>query len=417
MNWKDKNVLITGVSGFAGSYLARDLLDKGAKVYGMVRRRSDGTIPKNVSQKKIEQAITYVEAGLEDLTGIAHAIDTSEPDYIFHLAAQSFVPRSFTHPLETAHVNGLGTNNLLEAVRLKGADPVLVFAGTSEEYGLVISSDEQYNGLKKKYGNIFPEPDRIPEVPIHENNPLRPMSPYAVSKVYGDYLFRNYFYTYGLKGIVSRAFNHEGAGRGIQFVTSVITSQVSHYRCKETDKITIGNVNAFRDWSHIDDIVHGYEILAMKGKPGDVYNQGSNRTTSVLSYILHSIEACGMPVLEICTTKTGKSLKDPLEPEKKPLFGTAFTKSKVDHLMLDGTMNFRLDDGGILVKTPEKTIPIEFDEKRFRPSDVPILYADITKIKQLGYEVRYQIRDIVQDQMNFYMDPENRCSIHTIDRA
>lgn len=80
-------------------------------------------------------------------------------------------------------------------------------------------------------------------------------------------------------------------------------------------------------------------------------------------------------------------------------------------------MDFRLNDGGILVKTPEKTIPIEFDEKRFRPSDVPILYADITKIKQLGYEVRYQIRDIVQDQMNFYMDLENRCSIHTIDRA
>lgn len=128
-------------------------------------------------------------------------------------------------------------------------------------------------------------------------------------KVYGDYLFRNYFYTYGLKGIVSRAFNHEGAGRGIQFVTSVITSQVSHFRCNEADKITIGNVNAFRDWSHIDDIVHGYELLAMKGKPGDVYNQGSNRTTSVLSDILHSIEACGMPVKEICTTRTGKCLK------------------------------------------------------------------------------------------------------------
>ena len=118
MNWNDKNVLITGVSGFAGSYLARDLLDKGARVYGMVRRRSDGTIPKNVSQKKIERAITYVEAGLEDLTGIANAIDIAEPDYIFHLAAQSFVPRSFSHPLETAQINGLGTNNLLEAVRM-----------------------------------------------------------------------------------------------------------------------------------------------------------------------------------------------------------------------------------------------------------------------------------------------------------
>ena len=243
------------------------------------------------------------------------------------------------------------------------------------------------------------------------------MSPYAVSKVYGDYLFRNYFYTYGLKGIVSRAFNHEGAGRGIQFVTSVITSQVSHFRCNEADKITIGNVNAFRDWSHIDDIVHGYELLAMKGKPGDVYNQGSNRTTSVLSYILHSIEACGMPVKEICTTRTGKCLKDPLEPDNEALFGAYFEKSKVDRMILDGTLDFGPQDGGILVRTAEKTIPIEFDLDRFRPSDVPILFADIRKIKQLGYEVRYQIRDIVQDQMNFYMDPENRCSIHTIERA
>jgi GDPmannose 4,6-dehydratase len=288
----------------------------------MVRRRSDGTIPKNVAQKKIERAITYVEAGLEDLTGIANAIDAAEPDYIFHLAAQSFVPRSFSHPLETAQINGIGTNNLLEAVRLKGADPVIVFAGTSEEYGLVISSEEQYTRLKEKYGNIFPEPAYIPELPIHENNPLRPMSPYAVSKVYGDYLFRNYFYTYGLKGIVSRAFNHEGAGRGIQFVTSVITSQVSHFRCQETDKITIGNVNAFRDWSHIHDIVHGYELLAMKGRPGEVYNQGSNRTTSVLSYILYSIEACGMPVHEICTTKTENASKIPSSLIRVPCLGS-----------------------------------------------------------------------------------------------
>lgn len=412
MSWNDKNVLITGVSGFAGSYLARDLLDNGANVYGMVRRRSDGSVPKNLSKKKIERAITYVEAGLEDLAGIGQAIDTAEPDYIFHLAAQSFVPRSFTHPLETAQINGLGTNNLLEAVRMKGADPVLVFAGTSEEYGLVISSESQYAELKTKYGSIYPEPEKIPEVPITENNPLRPMSPYAVSKVFGDYLFRNYYYTYGLKGVISRAFNHEGAGRGIQFVTSVVTSQVSRLRCKELENITIGNVNAFRDWSHINDIVNGYKLLALEGNPGEVYNQGSNRTTSVLSYILHSIEACGEEISEICTTKTGKCVKEPLEPDSKPVFGTDFEKSKIDRMILEGEIEFGPHDGGITVKTGTKETAIVFDQERFRPSEVPILFADISKITRLGYEVRYSIRDIVQDQMNFYMDPDNRISIH-----
>ena len=243
------------------------------------------------------------------------------------------------------------------------------------------------------------------------------MSPYAVSKVFGDYLFRNYFYTYGMKGVVSRAFNHEGAGRGIQFVTSVITSQVSHLRCGEIDGITIGNVNAFRDWSHIHDVVNGYELLATKGKSGEVYNQGSNRTTSVLSYILHSIEACGEPIQEICTTKTKKCIKDPLEMDTGVLLGTSFEKTKIDRMMLEGSVDFGPEDGGVIVKTQTRNVPIVFDPERFRPSDVPILFADIAKISKLGFEVNYNIKDIVQDQMNFYMDPENRCSIHTIDRA
>ena len=118
-------------------------------------------------------------------------------------------------------------------------------------------------------------------------------------------------------------------------------------------------MNAFRDWSQIDDIVHGYELLAMKGKPGDVYNQGSNRTTSVLSYILHSIEACGMPVKEICTTRTGKCLKDPLEPDNEALFGAYFEKSKVDRMILDGTLYFGPQEGGILVRIAENTTPID----------------------------------------------------------
>jgi len=144
-------------------------------------------------------------------------------------------------------INCIGTLNLLETVRIKDSDAVIVFAGSSEEYGLVISSEKQYERIKASGRTVFPEPEKIPELPIKETNPLRPMSPYAVSKVYGDHLFRNYYHSYGLKTIVSRAFNHEGAGRGKMFVTSNIALQVMKLKFGETDKIKIGNVNAFRD--------------------------------------------------------------------------------------------------------------------------------------------------------------------------
>jgi len=148
---------------------------------------------------------------------------------------------------------------------------------------------------------------KIPELPIKETNPLRPMSPYAVSKVYGDYLMRNYYHSYGLDTVVSRAFNHEGAGRGLMFVTSVITSQIMKLKLGETDKITIGNINAFRDWSHVNDINNGYLLLAEKGSAGEVYNQGSMRTNSVLSYILIGLEEAGWKIDNI-KTFNGKNL-------------------------------------------------------------------------------------------------------------
>ena len=208
---------------------------------------------------------------MTNLTSLFFVLDESQPDIIFHLASQSYVPRSFSHPLETFKVNSLGTQNLLEAIRLKDLDCSIIFAGSSEEFGLQFSSEKHYKWALKKYGTIFPEPNKIPEIPVRENNPLRPMSPYAVSKVYGDFLMRNYYHAYGLKTIVSRAFNHEGAGRGHEFVTSTIVRQCVSLKFGEIDKITIGNVNVFRDWSHVEDIVNGYVLLAEKGKFGNVY--------------------------------------------------------------------------------------------------------------------------------------------------
>ncbi|MBP8624896.1 MAG: GDP-mannose 4,6-dehydratase [Methanothrix sp.] len=408
MSLKDKNVLITGISGFVGSRMARRLVDDGANVYGLVRRRSDGRMPANMRHLGLGREIHLIEGDLENIASIGKAITASEPDVIFHLAAQSFVPRSFVDPNETMLSNCLGTSNLLEAIRLKDANPRVVFAGSSEEYGLVISSKEQYLRAEKRYVAVFPPAERIPELPISETNPLRPMSPYAVSKVYGDYLMRNYWHSYGIPTVVSRAFNHEGAGRGIMFVTSVITSQVMQLKLGETDAIRIGNVNAFRDWSHADDVIDGYMLLAERGRRGDVYNQGSMRTNCVMSYILMSLEEAGYPVSRIETVRGGKVVEDPTEPEGSPIFGLNFEKTKLDGMMLRGELEFAAEDGGVIAYSGERKIQIIFDAERFRAAEVPILLSDTKKIETLGFSTKYTVRDIIKDQLDYYLSDKER---------
>ncbi len=405
MSLKNKNVLITGVSGFVGSHMAKHLLSEGTNVFGLVRRRADGTTPQNIKYLGIEEETRLLEGDVRDISSIAAALDQAKPDIIFHFAAQSFIPRSFSCPGETMEINCLGTSNLLEAIRSKELDPVVVFAGSSEEYGLVIFSDSQYQQIKSKYGTIFPEPSHIPELPITETSPLRPMSPYAVSKVYADYLMRNYHTCFGLKTIVSRGFNTEGAGRGKMFVTSAITHQVMQLKRGEIDRVLIGNVNAFRDWSHISDILKGYCLLAERGKYGEVYNQGSQRTNSVLSYLLLSLECAGYVVYRIETNDGNKVVEKLNEADSSEMFGLQFEKTRVDKLMLDGKLEFQPSDIGIIATTDKGKITIEFDKERFRPADVPILLTRTTKIQELGFKVQRSLRDIINDQLNYFLDP------------
>ncbi len=410
MNWNNKNVLITGISGFAGSYLAEELINRGANVYGLLRRRTDGTTPKNIIFHSLENKFNPITGDLTDLCSLENAINQSQPDYVFHLAAQSFVPQSFDNPTDTETTNSKGTNNLLEAIRINENDSKVVFAGSSEEYGLVFSSKEQYENAKKQYGNIFPDIEEglINELPISEKNPLRPMSPYAVSKVYGEYLCRNYYHSYGMKTVVSRAFNHEGAGRGKMFVTSVITNQVMQYNMGLTDKIVIGNVNAFRDWTHVNDVVNGYMTLAHKGKCGDSYNQGSMRTNSILSYILLSLERSGKTINKITTFNGEKNISEPTEINKDKYYGISFEKTKVDTLMLNNNLNYTIKDKGIIVETDDEKIKIEFNSNRFRPAEVPILFSNTKKIQQLGVNIKHSLNDIIDDQLNFFKNKNNQ---------
>jgi len=408
MNWKDKNILITGVGGFAGSYLAEELLKQNANVYGLIRRRADGTKAKNLIDHGIENSVKTIEGDLTEITSLANALKISDPDYVFHLAAQSFVPRSFENSPETQMINCIGTANLLDATRIRDSNTKVVFAGSSEEYGLVISSEEHYKHAKKEYGTIFPEPVEIPEVPIKETNPLRPMSPYAVSKVYGDHLMQNYYHSYGLDTVVSRAFNHEGAGRGLMFVTSVVTNQVMKLKFGEIDKITIGNLNAFRDWSHVKDIINGYMTLAENGVSGEVYNQGSMRTNSVLSYILLGLKEAGWNISKIETFNGEKLIENPTEVDDSAIFGVKFDKTIVDTMILEGELEYALADKGIKVHTDKGTVPIEFNPDRFRPAEVPILFANTAKIQKIGAKIEHSLNDIIKDQLNYFLKKENR---------
>lgn len=405
---KNKRVLITGISGFTGSYLAEYLLAQGAEVYGLIRKRADGTAPKNLVDKAIEKEVRLAEGDIKDISSLEFALERSKPDIIFHLASQSFVQSSFANPTEFAETNAIGTANLLEAVRVKNYEPKIIFAGSSEEYGLVIVSEEQRKRMIERYGQIAPKPQRIPELPINEDNPLRPMSPYAVSKVYGDYLTRNYFHSYSMKTVVSRGFNHEGAGRGPMFVTSIITSQVAKLKLGENDRIIVGNVNSFRDWSHVADIVQGYCLLAEVGESGNVYNQGSQRTNSVLSYILLTLEEAGYNVQKIETFNGQKKVENPTEVDDGEMFGVKFEKTRVDKMLLADELEYLIRDKGLKVYTDKGEVIIEFDENRFRPADVPILLSDTSKIQRLGFKSKHTIRDIIRDQLNYFLDAKQR---------
>jgi len=255
--------LITGITGFVGSHLAELLLKKGHRVYGV---SNDMAAVENILG--IINKVSLSEADLRDKESLRGIIKKVEPDYIFHLAAQSFAPASIDNPEEMYNINFFGTLNLLDAVRKSKLDPVIQIACSSEEYGLV-------------YPN---------EIPIKEINPLRPLNPYAVSKIGTDFLGYQYFKSYGLKTIRTRAFNHEGPRRGEEFVTSSFAKQIVEIeKGLREPVIFVGNLSPRRDFTDVRDVVKAYYLAVKKGEYGEVYNICSGKTWSikeVLDYLL-----------------------------------------------------------------------------------------------------------------------------------
>lgn len=314
-----ERALVTGITGFVGSHLAEFLLDKGIEVYGIARWRS-----KLDNVVHIKDKLKLLEADMRDGHSILEVVEESAPDYVFHLASQSFVPMSWRAPADTMETNAIGTIHLLEAVRQSKCDPVIQVVGSSEEYGMV-------------YPN---------ELPIRETNPLRSLSPYGVSKVATDKLGCQYHSSYGLKTVVTRAFNHTGPRRGDVFVTSNFAKQIAEIEKGLKEPIMyVGNLNAKRDFTDVRDIVKAYWLSVTKCEYGEVYNICSEESRTIQS-------------------------------------------------ILD-----------LLLGMTDKKVAIRQDPARMRPSDVEVLHGDCSKFKEkTGWKPEIPFEKTVEDLLNYWRE-------------
>ncbi len=237
-----KRALITGVTGQDGSYLAELLLEEGYEVFGMVRRLS---MENHDRIEHILDRITLVDGDLLDEYSIMDALGCVEPDEVYNLAAQSFVPTSFTQPMLTAEYNALGPLRWLEAIRRLSPETRFYQASTSEMFGLVR------------------------EVPQTELTPFHPRSPYGVAKVYGYFITVNYRESYGLHASNGILFNHESPRRGLKFVTRKITDGVARIKLGLADELRLGNLEAKRDWGFAGDSARAMWLMMQQDEPDD----------------------------------------------------------------------------------------------------------------------------------------------------
>lgn len=249
-------VLITGITGFVGSHLADYIisLPNPVELYGLVRWRSPLD---NI--KHILPLINFRYGDLSDQGSLVRILQEVKPDYIFHLAAQSYVMTSFDAPIDTLQTNVIGTANLLEAVRISKIDPIIHICSSSECYGQV----------------------DIKDVPIKEDCPFNPASPYGVSKVGEDMVAFQYWLSYGTKTIRTRMFTHTGPRRGSFFVLSNFAKQVAMIEnALQAPVVKVGNLNSVRTFADVRDTVRAYWML-MKCPPGEVYNIGGDETMDI----------------------------------------------------------------------------------------------------------------------------------------
>ena len=248
-----KRALITGITGQDGSYLAEFLLSKGYEVYGMVRRTS--TVRYERIQH-IQNRIHIVQGDMGDHASLITAISTIQPDEIYNLAAQSFVPTSWNQPVFTGDITGLGVTRILDAIRSVNPQIKYYQASSSEMFG------------------------EVREVPQKESTPFYPRSPYGVAKVYGHWITVNYRESYDLFTCSGILFNHESPRRGLEFVTRKVTHHAAMIKLELANEIRIGNLESQRDWGFAGDYVRAMWLMLQQNEPDD-YVIATGKTHSV----------------------------------------------------------------------------------------------------------------------------------------
>lgn len=310
--------LITGISGFVGSYLTKLLLTQGVEVWG--------TYQPGANLDNLQGLVERVGLLEYDLTRDLgdELVAQAQPDMVFHLAAQSSVGRSWDDKEETINANVNGTIRLLDGIRQAKINPRILLIGSAEEYGLV------------KPG----------ETPIKESNPLRPLSPYGISKLAAGLLGLQYHRAYGLEVIHIRAFNHIGPGQALGFVSSDFAKQVAEIEAGLREPvIKVGNLYSQRDFTDVRDVVRAYWLLAGRGRPGEIYNVASGQ---------------GIPV--------------------------------------DRILN-------VLLYYARVSIEVEQDPARIRPSDVPIQVGDITKItEETGWQPKITLEQSLREVLDYWRE-------------
>lgn len=311
-----KKVLITGISGFVGHYLTSALQESLFEIHGTVRE---------IQPDRFDATVTLHEADLLKKEDAIEVVKKVKPDFIYHLAALTSPAESFKQPLKTIHDNTLLQLNILEAVRE---------AGLEESRMLVTSSAEVYGKVEEK------------DLPLNEESPMRPTSPYGVSKITQDYLaFQNYL-AYNMNIIRVRPFNHIGPGQTAVFVVPAFAKQIAEIEKGNKEPILkVGNLEAKRDFTDVRDIVRAYVMLMEKGKSGEVYNIGSGKS--------HKIQE----ILDM-------------------LLGMSKTKVQI------------VEDPNLL-----------------RPSDIPETRCDNTKItKTTGWTPEIPIEQSLEDVLNYWRE-------------
>jgi GDPmannose 4,6-dehydratase len=265
-----KRALITGVTGQDGAYLSKFLLEKGYEVHGLLRRSaSSDVVDARLKWLGIDKNIVLHDGNLTDLSGLIRVMKEVQPSEVYNLAAQSFVKSSWQQPLLTGAVTGMGAVNVLEAVRLVCPEARFYQASSSEMFGLI-------------------------QEPVQsETTPFYPRSPYAAAKLYAHWMAVNYRESFGLHASSGILFNHESPLRGIEFVTRKITDGVARIKLGIEKRLTLGNLDAKRDWGHARDYVQAMWLMLQQDKPDD-YVIATGRTTSVREFCSSAFRCVGL---------------------------------------------------------------------------------------------------------------------------